>query len=653
MPQRRLRSLSIILLVTLLASQIPPLPAPPEAHAQGQLANAVVGFFKVLGAFRRRNRVYREARATQGEMNAYYDELTSAAQGQLTERELMGTGRLNAENRSQLRVYMRLRAALLAEQQAVTDQIEAEKNQARQEFNRRLANELVQVLIRSPGGQSLLNDIRRGMDELRQAAQAVQTAIGEKRPFEALAQAFEDKAGDIPLLRDAAYNLGQHAGHKFDELLGGVISDVDRAMANVQAGMGDALAEINRVDAELARFDETERQPVSLVEEGGPLGQIYGVDRANAPADVAAQAYTNAAIIADALRNPSEAEKETMRDRIRSQLLADRLDRLDRASQLSTHVNCRGVGRGEYIQAMGQLGRAPEDPMDPDSAGYLVCRDTASGEIVHAALIGGSVAEATEVAEEMATEEDQTEVPTEPPLLEDRCSLSGEGDFVIENVSLISTSSTCDDDAYPADSEAEIMLLIMASTGIWSIVEETPVQTTWGWRATQDLEGAIMQGTAIDNGSTLDIDVSMTVPPSGASYLPPSVNGNGLALLGLLPMFPLALTIKSRRRRRWALLTIAFLSLLLTAQSCDVYGTLTGSYSFPLPPDGFPCEVPAENPNLAEMPGSSGQSAFQLTIDSYDEEGQRTASETCEITAHMTGTGILKREGVYTQADLE
>ena len=69
MKQRAFKSIILIMLVVLLFGELPsPLPSPTAAHAQGSPANAVIALFNIIGAARRRNRVYREARATQREM---------------------------------------------------------------------------------------------------------------------------------------------------------------------------------------------------------------------------------------------------------------------------------------------------------------------------------------------------------------------------------------------------------------------------------------------------------------------------------------------------------------------------------------------------------------------------------------------------------
>jgi hypothetical protein len=114
-----------------------------------------------------------------------------------------------------------------------------------------------------------------------------------------------------------------------------------------------------------------------------------------------------------------------------------------------------------------------------------------------------------------------------------------------------------------------------------------------------------------------------------------------------LPLIPFAARISSLRKRRFALTLIALFSLLLMAQSCDFWGTVSGEYTLPIPENGFPCDIPAENSNLAEMPGSSGSVSMDLS--SADDEGAVT---TCTTNAQLAGLGVLKRDGFYNPENL-
>jgi archaellum component FlaC len=649
MKPRVFKSIILILVFLMLFGDVPG-PSLPPAYAQASPVNAVVALFNIIGAARRRNRVYREARATQREMDAYYDDLLDEARSQLQERGLMGQGtqgEFTLENRGQLRVYIKMYEALQAERAAVTQQIENEKNDARRQFNRSLTNEIVGILVKSPGGQRLIGDMRSTLGELRQAVEAVQEAIQNNRPFDALVGVLQEKLEKVPVIRHAAQEIGSVVAQKIDRLLGGVITRMENAIDNVQGEMGQVLDQVNQLDAELARVDERERTPVSLVEEGGVLSNIRGVDRANAVADVAAQAYTNAAIIAGALKNPSEAEKGRMRDRIREQLLGDRLDRLSSFGDRARFVDCEGVGQAAYVAAMNQLGRTPEQPADPSTSAYLVCKDKETGTIVHAALIGPALgASATMTAEALAEEQGEATVTPQgqPSPLEERCDLAGNGDFVIENYQVSVTSNSCEDPLYAPGWPADPLLVYLAVAGTWVEVDSSSMGREWSWQTSEDLEGAVVSATANTYGSALEIDISIDIPPSGTSLMPSPTRGHGYALAVLLPLIPLAGRLSSSKRSRIIRVVLMIVAFLLMAQSCDAYGSVSGSYSFPLPDDGFACEVPAENPNLAEMPGSSGQVSIELTI--ADDEGN---AETCGTSANVLGIGILKRDGFYTE----
>jgi hypothetical protein len=262
------------------------------------------------------------------------------------------------------------------------------------------------------------------------------------------------------------------------------------------------------------------------------------------------------------------------------------------------------------------------------------------------------VAEATTTPEGFG-EEDLTEAaPTDQvavvPPEEERCSLSGNGDFVLEGYQLLSQASTCEDTTLGAGYPAEPLLLWLAIGGRWVVVDSGPEGNVWAWQATESLDGARVDGTARVVGTNLDIEATVNIPRSSSYWIEPSpTRGHALALVLLVPIFPLASRISSRKRRRIILLMITALVLLLTAQSCDAWGYVYGHYSFPIPENGFPCEVPAENPNLAEMPGST--SNFELEFNIADEDNN---IQTCTNRATFSGVGILKRDGFYTEDSL-
>jgi hypothetical protein len=219
---------------------------------------------------------------------------------------------------------------------------------------------------------------------------------------------------------------------------------------------------------------------------------------------------------------------------------------------------------------------------------------------------------------------------------------------VIEGLEVLSQSNTCENVDFTSGVPAEPMLLYLAIGGRWVMVDSTPQGNVWEWQATMPLEGAIINGEARVVGTALDIETTVNVPRSSSSIVPSPTQGHAIALTALIPLFPLAAKITSRKRRRILLLIITACVLLLTAQSCDVWGNMYGHYSFPIPENGFPCEVPADNPNLAEMPGSTGN--FEFTLYSADDEGN---VQKCITRATVSGLGILKRDGYYNEDMLE
>ena len=201
---------------------------------------------------------------------------------------------------------------------------------------------------------------------------------------------------------------------------------------------------------------------------------------------------------------------------------------------------------------------------------------------------------------------------------------------------------------YPPGMPADPLLVYLATAGQWVVSADTPAGLTWTWQPAKDLEGAIVDATARTLGNTLKIDATITIPYSASSFFPSPARGNGIALALMIPVFPLATRISSRKRRRLILLAMTLFAFLLMAQSCNAYGSISGSYNFPLPENGFACEIAPENPNLAEMPGSSGQTTIEFTVE--DDEGN---VESCSTSATVSGIGILKRNGFYTEESLE
>ncbi len=407
----RRRLVMTLLILSLLLSDLgsfAPAGPVPEAEASFLGLNAINALGNLISATNRRNRIYNDARVTQQDMNAYYDSLISTAREQLVDRELMG-----AEDQGQAWVYIKLTNALRAENAAVTQQIEAQKNQARQQFNHALGQEILNILIKSPGGQKIIKNVRDTIGGLREAALAVQAALNANRPEAVIQQLVDDyteKMNLLPGIQQEVRNLGSSVGSKLDQALGGVLSQAEHVMTDVAGELGQTLTQLDQFDAFVAGYQEQVRTPVNLIEEGDILHHIHGVDQVNAGFDVAVQAYTNAAIIAGAIKG-DDSSKDNMRDSIRQQLLEQRTQELSQVGESMSLVKCSGVGQVQYEQAAAQLGITPVKPLDPKKAAYIVCIDKETGLPVHAALIGPEAAEGEEPEEEPTEEVNEIRIP--------------------------------------------------------------------------------------------------------------------------------------------------------------------------------------------------------------------------------------------------
>ena len=410
MKTKPLSRLLILLLVSILlfseAAVLLPMGGVEPAQAASP-ANAIFGFFRGLGALKRRNRVYTEARATAGEINAYYDTLIAqTAETRHAAIEQIASGKdasgnpIDAGDYRMARAYVRLEATLKAEQRAAIAMIEMEKNQARKDFEKALVKEIVNILVASPGGQRIIGQVRETIGGAREAAVAVQAALEGGKPIEALQEVLVGKVGDFPLAQAAARQLGSVVGHGLDRALGGALTKIENGLNNLQDGLWEGIDVLDGLDAQVARHDQGEKQPVSLVEDNSLIGAIIPVGRDNPVADVVASAYAGATEIAGAL-GPGET-RSTMRDRIRGALQGDRMKGIEQIKSGTAlgQTYCTSVGRGPYEVAAAALGQTPGTPTDPESAVYMVCYDIQSQMPVLARIMGGGKEEDEEIAED-------------------------------------------------------------------------------------------------------------------------------------------------------------------------------------------------------------------------------------------------------------
>ena len=359
------------------------------AQAQVPPLNAAVGLGTVAGAFVRRRNTYIAADQNQREFNQYYDSLRNTARGQLVSGELHSLRNTPAGlHYVRTGAYIKLDAALGAEQTAVTRAIEAEKNEARLNFNRTLVRTLTNVVLSTPGAQALLGQVREVLSNLRASVVALQSAIAAGRPFEVIREQLANQVQSSSEVRNLVRNLGSMTGAQLDQAMGGALTTVDQAMAQAQQEMEAAATSLNNLDAQVAALS-TARPDVLTSDRTGLPFDVRVTDRTNAALDAVSSVYAFFASI------PGPGSRGTTRDQmhqeIRSQMLQEHNVELLNAAMSVRSVTCTGVGRGEYEMAMGLLGRTPEDPPEPEDASYIVCTDRQSGHPVHAYVVGGGI----------------------------------------------------------------------------------------------------------------------------------------------------------------------------------------------------------------------------------------------------------------------
>jgi hypothetical protein len=408
---RRVARLVMVLVLT--GGLVVPSPLVPTAPTAAAVplppgANAVVSILNFFGSVNSRNRIYREARTTKAEIDAYYDGLLDTARSQLLERDIIDL----AKERNQFHAYERMRALIEQRRRTAVDMIEAEKNDARRRFNNEIGRIALTVLVRSPGGQQLIRDVKATLDGARQAALAVQAALGDAHPEELLATLAE-RVSDVGVVQNAVLALGSRAAAELDRRLNGIITRIGSASEQGEGDMTLAIEAINNLDATLDRELGLDRTPIVLAGEGSPLRNLLPVDRAEAAVSTGINALLTHGQLIGAFYNLSGARRANMYDRIRDQLLAQRLAAINVGrTKAAQHIVCdSSASHDAYLEATATLGIEAELPADVKPV-FLVCTDPDTGLPVYAALIG-PVKAATEDPTTTTTATTTTLPPTE------------------------------------------------------------------------------------------------------------------------------------------------------------------------------------------------------------------------------------------------
>ncbi len=411
--------LTIWLVLVLLLSDMSFLPSAGNGEVQAgvPVLNGLLGFLRIGGALGRRNRVYREAGSTAEEINTYYDR--QIRQAQSTRHEMIArvqTGDLPAHF---INSYIRVEAALEAERDAAILMTEAEKNQARIDFNKTVVNEIKNVLLSSSGAQRLIRRLGDAVWETRQVLISAQGALEEGKPTDMMGDFLASKVGDLEVAQELARGLGSVVGQHLDKMTGGAIGRLEGGIENLQEGLGEGLQALDEIDAEIERLEDQGRQPASLVEDGSMIGEIFPVDRQNSVKDVVASAFAGAAMLSG--HNDPNTTRATMHDRIRGALLDARVARIRElvSGKAVGKTYCNAVERQEYEAAALHLGQTPLEPVNPETARYIVCYDIPTQLPKYARAYGSAQAEVKPPPEpqEVVEQPTVTEVVENPVLV--------------------------------------------------------------------------------------------------------------------------------------------------------------------------------------------------------------------------------------------
>jgi hypothetical protein len=381
LPFRR-TALAAILVVCAIAGLAT---APPAAQAQIPAVNAALGVTRLGSALVRRSQTYTAAAQTQRDFNRYYDRLRDTARTQLASGELTSLRNTQAGlQHVRVSAFIKVYEATQAEQNAVTRAIEAEKNEARRNFNRSVVRTLTSVILSTPGAQQILSEVRTVISNVRATAIALQSAMAAGQPTELIREQLAQNVRDSAYVRNVVRNLGTMVGQGLDEAMGGALTRVDNALIRAQEEMATAATGLDRIDAEVAALST--EQPNVVTSESTGL-QIRITDSTNSVLDAASSAIA----FISAIQGSHGTTREQMYQEIRSQMLQEHNVELLQAAMTVRLVTCTGVGRGEYETAMGMLGKPPGTVPDPEDARYVVCTDRDSGQPVHAYVVGGGV----------------------------------------------------------------------------------------------------------------------------------------------------------------------------------------------------------------------------------------------------------------------
>ena len=240
--------------------------------------------------------------------------------------------------------------------------------------------QLQEVVIRLPGAQQILGEVRTVISNLRTTVIALQTAAAANQPLDVLTQRLAEQVSSSSIIQDRIRKLGSALGPDLDRALGGALTQVNNTLQDVNReanqavvlldGMDGQVAALDLSQAEVLRRRHSHRRPA----EHPPDRSGNGRPGRGIP--------SNSLSLGDAGHRWDNAGAAVQQ--IRSDLLQERNAALLQAAQTVRLITCTGVGRGEYEMLMGMLGKPPGTASDPETAKYVVCTDRETGQPVRA-----------------------------------------------------------------------------------------------------------------------------------------------------------------------------------------------------------------------------------------------------------------------------
>lgn len=372
--ERRSFRLVALLLVVLVAVPVAGTPAPVAGAAGGidqaleqalpPAARHLLAAVRVFKGLSARNRVYREAKQVQRDLRSYYDARIDTAQQMLLDRQHLGLAG------TQVAAYGKVKTMLEAERDLALQLTENEKRAAKYAFEGKLRRELFGALLRTPKAQTALKGVRETLQDVRDGFGKLQTALEGGNPVAIFVEDLQDKVDKIRAAGQVMSMLSGSAGAGIiakADAVQAIINDANSATALASEANGEVVSALDGAIETLGSHITTKRRPRAagdvltglLVDELAeriftPGGEVPVEDIV---ADVIARGFDPNLVrnIGVALGEIDPALLATMRERVRAQLLADKLERI---AEICGRAS--GSGHAQAVAALDGESPVPE-----------------------------------------------------------------------------------------------------------------------------------------------------------------------------------------------------------------------------------------------------------------------------------------------------